>query len=172
MPVILIGATTHNPFHAINSALLSRSQIFQFKALTRDQIRTILRRALADGERGLGQYGVTADDDALDLLAEACDGDARRALNALEVGVLSSPPGADGSVHFDIALAEASIQRKAILYDRDEDEHYDTASAFISAPRLVGAKSRRQNATWGKSTRSTPMNTPSCDPPLNRVYAL
>jgi len=133
--VILIGATTHNPFHSINSPLLSRSQIFQFKPLSKEHIRTLLLRALADAERGLGRYRVQADDDALDLLAELSDGDARRALNALEVGVLSTEPGRDGSVRFDRALAAASIQRKAIVYDRDEDEHYDTASAFIKSMR-------------------------------------
>jgi putative ATPase len=133
--VILIGATTHNPFHSINSPLLSRSQIFQFKPLELEEVRTLLRRALEDAERGLGKYAVEADDAALDHLIEICDGDARRALNALEVGVLSTEPGRDGSVHFDLALAEASIQRKALVYDRDEDEHYDTASAFIKSMR-------------------------------------
>ena len=133
--VILIGATTHNPFHSINSALLSRSQIFEFRPLSTEQIRLLLRRALEDEERGLGRHPVQADDDALDHLAELCDGDARRALNALEVGVLSTQPGPDGKVHLDLALAEDSIQRKAILYDADEDEHYDTASAFIKSMR-------------------------------------
>ena len=133
--VVLIGATTHNPFHSINSPLLSRSQIFQFRPLSREDMRTLLERALADAERGLGGIAVRADDDALDHLVEMCDGDARRALNALEVGVLSTAPGPDGIVHFDLALAEASIQRKALVYDRDEDEHYDTASAFIKSMR-------------------------------------
>jgi len=133
--VILIGATTYNPFHAITSPLLSRSQIFEFKPLGRDQIRILLLRAMADAERGLGSYPVQADDDALDHLVEMCDGDARRALNALEVGVRSAAAGPDGKIHFDIPLAEASIQRKAIVYDRAEDEHYDTASAFIKSMR-------------------------------------
>ncbi len=133
--IVLIGATTHNPFHSINAPLLSRSQIFQFKPLDRQQILTLLRRALDDEERGLGERDVRADDEALEFLAETCDGDARRALNALEVGVLSAEPDSDGAVHFDLALAEDSIQRKAIVYDRDEDEHYDTASAFIKSMR-------------------------------------
>jgi putative ATPase len=133
--VILIGATTYNPFHAITSPLLSRSQIFEFKPLGREQIRGLLLRALQDRDRGLGAFPVHADDDALDHLVEMCDGDARRALNALEVGVRSTAPGADGKVHFDLRLAEASIQRKAIVYDRAEDEHYDTASAFIKSMR-------------------------------------
>ncbi len=133
--VILIGATTYNPFHAITSPLLSRSQIFQFKPLSREHIRSLLVRALADKERGLGTFPVQADDAALDHLVETCDGDARRALNALEVGVRSAQPGPDGKIHFDLPLAEASIQRKAIVYDRAEDEHYDTASAFIKSMR-------------------------------------
>ncbi len=133
--VILIGATTHNPFHSINSPLLSRSQIFQFKPLGREHLRELLLQALRDEERGLGRHPVDPDDDALDLLAEMCDGDARRALNSLEVGVLSTEPGPGGRVRFDLALAEASIQRKALVYDRDEDEHYDTASAFIKSMR-------------------------------------
>ena len=133
--VILIGATTHNPFHSINSPLLSRSQIFEFKVLTKDHIRAIIARALADKERGLGAYPVQMEEAALDFLAEICDGDARRALNALEVGVLSAAPGPDGLIHYDLALAEDSIQRKAIVYDRDEDEHYDSASAFIKSMR-------------------------------------
>jgi putative ATPase len=133
--VVLIGATTHNPFHSINSPLLSRSQIFQFKALEVEQIVTILNRALGDEERGLGDYPVEADREALEHLAEMCDGDARRALNALEVGVLSAEPGEGGRIRFDLALAEDSIQRKALVYDRDEDEHYDTASAFIKSMR-------------------------------------
>ncbi len=133
--VILIGATTHNPFHSINSPLLSRSQIFQFKPLESEHILTILRRALSDEERGLGRHDVCPDEEALQFLAEACDGDARRALNALEVGVLSALEGNESAVRFDLELAQDSIQRKAILYDRDEDEHYDTASAFIKSMR-------------------------------------
>ncbi len=133
--VILIGATTHNPFFSINSPLLSRSQIFEFKPLTEEEIKTILRRALADKERGLGAYRVDAAEDALDHLAVICDGDARRALNALEVGVLSTPPNEDGVIVFDLAAAEESIQRKALDYDRDEDGHYDAASAFIKSMR-------------------------------------
>jgi putative ATPase len=138
--VILIGATTHNPFHSINSPLLSRSQIFQFKALDRDDVRALLRRALSDAERGLGTCRVDADEEALDHLVEICDGDARRALNALEVGVLSAEPGPDGAVHFDLALAEASIQRKALLYDRDEDEHYDTMLEGGEDPRFIARR--------------------------------
>jgi len=133
--VILIGATTHNPFFAINSPLLSRSQIFQFEPLSKDDIKTIVKRAARDEERGLGKYNVVLKADALDHIAEMCDGDARRALNALEVGVLSAEPDAKGRVIFDLPTAEESIQRKALVYDRDEDEHYDSASAFIKSMR-------------------------------------
>jgi putative ATPase len=124
-----------NPFFAINSPLLSRSQIFEFKALTNEQIILLLRRAAADAERGLGKMKLELKDDALEYLANLCEGDARRALNALEVAALSTPPGPDGQVVLDRALAAESIQKKAILYDRNEDEHYDTASAFIKSLR-------------------------------------
>ncbi len=133
--VLLVAATTMNPFFAINSPLLSRSQIFEFKPLTVEQIVLILKRAAADAERGLGRLRLTLDDEALLHLATVSDGDARRALNALEVGVLSAPPGPDGSIHLDLALAAESIQKKALVYDRNDDEHYDTASAFIKSLR-------------------------------------
>ena len=130
--VILIGATTQNPFFAVNSPLLSRSQIFTFEPLTRDHIKDVLRRALADRERGLGTIPVTITDDALAFLAEASDGDARRALSALEVGVLSSEAT---PVEFTKAVAEESIQRKALDYDGTGDAHYDVTSAFIKSMR-------------------------------------
>jgi len=133
--LILIAATTLNPFFAINSPLLSRSQIFEFKPLTVDEIKLILRRAAADTERGLGKMNIELTEEALEHLAKISDGDARRALNALEVGALSNKPNADGRIVFDLDLAAESIQRKAIVYDRDEDEHYDTASAFIKSLR-------------------------------------
>lgn len=130
--VILIGATTQNPFFAINSPLLSRSQIFTFQPLTREQIVELLKRALADQERGLGNRRVNADSDALVFLAEMCDGDARRALGALEVGVLSSD---DDPVHFTLEIAQDSIQRKVLDFDPTGDTHYDIASAFIKSMR-------------------------------------
>ena len=133
--VILIAATTMNPFFAINSPLLSRSQIFEFKPLTPEQITSLLGRAAADEERGLGKLNLDLREDALAHLAAISDGDARRALNALEVGALSAKPGPDGRRVFDLPLAEESIQRKAIVYDRDDDEHFDTASAFIKSLR-------------------------------------
>jgi putative ATPase len=129
--VTLIGATTQNPFFAINAPLLSRSTIFTFEPLSRDHIKTVLRRALTDTERGLGAIAVTVDDDALDFLAEMSDGDARRALQALEVGVLSS----GAPVHFTLQVAQDSIQRKALDFDPTGDSHYDIASAFIKSMR-------------------------------------
>ncbi|HEY1601684.1 MAG TPA: replication-associated recombination protein A [Pirellulales bacterium] len=130
--VILVGATTQNPFFAINSALVSRSRVFQFEALSVDDIKQLLRRTLTDKERGLGGEDVRLADDALEFLAEVSDGDARRALSALEVGVLSSP---QRPLHFTRALAEESVQRKAITYDRQGDAHYDAASALIKSIR-------------------------------------
>lgn len=154
--VILIGATTQNPFFAVNTPLLSRSQIFRFEPLSRDDIRTIIQRALADKERGLGKRNVTITNDALAFLVEACDGDARRALTALEIGVksalapeLANPertldgeatkqPAARGlssPIIFDLTLAQDSIQQKVIEFDPTGDTHYDTASAFIKSLR-------------------------------------
>lgn len=130
--VILVGATTENPFFAINSPLVSRSRVFQFQPLSADDIKTLLRRALADKQRGLGRYEVRLHDDALDFLAETSDGDARRALSALEIGVLSSDAT---PVEFTRQLAAESVQRKAIQYDRQGDTHYDTISALIKSLR-------------------------------------
>jgi putative ATPase len=147
--VILIGATTQNPFFAINSPLLSRSQIFSFQPLTREQIKTIVQRALTEKERGLGKLAVNMRPEALDFLAEICDGDARRALSALEIGVLSAISGESGastpgetapgetaaSIDFTIEVAQESIQRKALDFDATGDTHYDLASAFIKSMR-------------------------------------
>ena len=130
--VILIGATTQNPFFAINSPLLSRSQLFTFLPLTKGQIKAILLRALKDTDRGLGAKQIIASDDALDFLAEICDGDARRALNALEVGVLSIDKEL---IEFTLEVAQDSIQRKGLDYDATGDAHYDVASAFIKSMR-------------------------------------
>jgi putative ATPase len=130
--VILLGTTTQNPFFAVNSPLLSRSQIFTFEPLTREHIRTLLLRALGDQERGLGDLPVQMSDDALDFLAEVSDGDARRALTALEVGVLST---AERPVRFTREVAQESIQRKALDYDATGDAHYDVTSAFIKSMR-------------------------------------
>lgn len=131
--IILIGATTQNPFFAINTPLLSRSQIFTFEPLTREHTKTVIQRALADKERGLGTLNVTMTDDALAFLCEVCDGDARRALTAVEIGVKSSSPGSP--ILFDLALAQDSIQRKVMDFDPTGDSHYDLASAFIKSLR-------------------------------------
>jgi putative ATPase len=130
--VILIGATTENPFFAINSPLVSRSQIFTFEPLTREHIKTILQRALADKERGLGDIAVNLHPNALEFLAEISDGDARRALTALEIGVKSSTTE---PVEFTLDVAQDSIQRKVLNYDPTGDTHYDLASAFIKSMR-------------------------------------
>lgn len=131
---IFIGATTHNPCFFVNSPLLSRSQIFQLEVLSPEAIAGLLRRALTDARAFPGQ-AVTAEDDALRHWAEMCDGDARKALNALELAVLTTPPDAAGTVSLTRSIAEESIQKKAVEYDRDEDGHYDTISAFIKSVR-------------------------------------
>jgi putative ATPase len=130
--IILIGATTQNPFFAINSPLLSRSQIFTFEPLTREHVKTLLLRALADPERGLGKTAVHLHPEALEFLAEIGDGDARRALAALEIGVLSAE---QQPVEFTLEVAQDSIQRKILDYDATGDSHYDLASAFIKSMR-------------------------------------
>jgi len=133
--VRLVGATTHNPFFYVNSPLVSRSQIFELLPLSEEDLVGLMRRALADKERGLGLHRVEISGEALRHLAITSDGDARRCLNALEIGVLTTPLGTDGIVRFDRAVAEESIQRKAVVYDADGDQHYDTASAFIKSMR-------------------------------------
>ncbi len=133
--VRLIGATTENPFFYVNSPLVSRSQVFQLEPLAPNDIEKLLRRALADTERGLGSHRTLADDDALSHLATIADGDARKALNSLELGILTTPPGADGVIHFTKSAAEESIQKKAVVYDATGDQHYDTISAFIKSVR-------------------------------------
>jgi len=132
---ILIGATTFNPFFALVSALLSRSIVCEFKPLAQDDILALLTRALTDRERGLGATAITADQEALEHLARVCDGDARRALNGLEVAALTTPKGAEGTVHLTLQDVEASIQKKAVVYDQEGDAHYDTISAFIKSMR-------------------------------------
>ena len=131
----LIGATTHNPFFYVNSPLVSRSQVFQLEAIPQDDLITLMQRAIADPERGFGQQKIAATPEALAFLAEASDGDARKCLNSLEIALLTTPPDASGTIHFDLAVAQESIQRKAVVYDADEDGHYDTISAFIKSMR-------------------------------------
>ena len=131
----LIGATTYNPFFYVNSALVSRSQVFRLEPLSVEQLEQLIDRALADKERGLGNYNVKMDQDARRHLAKLSDGDARKCLNALEIGVLTTPPDSRGVIHFTLAVAEESIQQKAVVYDRVGDAHYDTISAFIKSMR-------------------------------------
>ena len=133
--VRLIGATTMNPFFYVNSPLVSRSLVFELRPLPATALRTLMDRALADAERGLGDRTIRLDDDAAAHLAEICDGDARRCLNALELAALTTEPGADGTVHLTRAVIEESIQRKAVVYDAKDDAHYDTISAFIKSIR-------------------------------------
>ncbi|MDO5113050.1 MAG: replication-associated recombination protein A [Planctomycetia bacterium] len=130
--VTLVGATTENPFFTVNNALLSRSRLFQFHALTHENIRTILQRAMMDQERGLGKWNIEMDEKALDYLAATCDGDARRALSALEIGVLSTFAN---PVPFTLELAQESVQKRIIQHDRDGDSHYDIISALIKSIR-------------------------------------
>jgi putative ATPase len=132
--VRLIGATTHNPFFFVNSPLVSRSQIFELRPLTEEDLFVLLQKAMADVDRGLGYLKIKADEGALRHLAKLSDGDARKALNSLEIGALTTSPDSDGTIHLDLAVAEQSIQKKAIVYD-DEDAHYDTISAFIKSMR-------------------------------------
>ncbi|MBU6409914.1 MAG: replication-associated recombination protein A [Verrucomicrobia bacterium] len=132
--VKLIGATTHNPFFFVNSPLVSRSQIFELRPLAVEDLLRLLRNALADAARGLGAMKIQADEEALIHLATVSDGDARKALNALEIAALTTTPEADGAIHVTLEAAAQSIQKKAIVYD-DEDAHYDTISAFIKAMR-------------------------------------
>ena len=132
--VRLIGATTHNPFFFVNSPLVSRSQIFELRPLTEADLLALLRRALADAERGLGYLRIEVAEPALTHLARLADGDARKALGALEIAALTTEPDAAGVVRIDLPTAEQSIQKKAVVYD-DEDSHYDTISAFIKSMR-------------------------------------
>jgi len=133
--LILIGATVHNPYFSLTSALLSRSIVCELKALEMTDLLDIINNALKDKERGLGKFTVKADKKALNFLAKSCEGDARRALAALELGVLTTPAQNDGWINFTLEIAQESIQKKAVVYDRDEDGHYDTASAFIKSMR-------------------------------------
>ena len=154
----LIGATTYNPYFYVNSALVSRSLVFRLEPLTVEQLELLIDRALVDMERGLGKYNVKMDADARRHLAKLSDGDARKCLNALEVGVLTTPPIAGAAhsggnarkrvpstdataiIHFTLRVAEESIQSKAVVYDRKGDAHYDTISAFIKSMRASDAK--------------------------------
>ncbi|MDD5669652.1 MAG: replication-associated recombination protein A, partial [Candidatus Omnitrophica bacterium] len=132
---ILIGATIHNPCFAIIPPLVSRSLVFELKPLEEKEIVFILESAIGNKEKGLGNYKIKADPLALAFIATRCDGDARRALNALEVGILTTPVSSDGFIYFSLAVAGESMQKKIAVFDKDEDSHYDTASAFIKSMR-------------------------------------
>jgi putative ATPase len=133
--LILIGATTENPYFYVNSALVSRSQIFELKPLTYNNVRTIITNALNDPERGFGKLKINMTDEALAHLAKLSEGDARHALSALEIGVLSTEPDKKGTINFALKVAEESLQKKAVVYDKKGDQHYDTISAFIKSMR-------------------------------------
>ncbi len=133
--LILIAATVENPFFYVNAALLSRSQVFELKALNEEHLYCIVNRALQDAERGLGAMPLRVDEAALRHLARIADGDARKALSALEIACLTTPQGEDGTIHVTLPIAEESIQKKVVVYDRDGDQHYDTISAFIKSMR-------------------------------------
>jgi putative ATPase len=133
--VILIGATTENPYFSVNRPLVSRSRLFQFRSLEEKDLHTIARHTLEDPDRGYGALQVKIDDDALDHLVDVANGDARGVLNALELAVETTPPDDEGAIVVDMAVAEESIQRRAVLYDKDGDYHYDTISAFIKSLR-------------------------------------
>ena len=133
--VTLIGATTENPYFEVNRALVSRSRIFELRPLDEKDLEKILRRALADKERGLGNLNVVADDDAVGFLADMANGDARAALNALELGALTTSPGKDGIIRITLDVASECIQKRVLNYDREGDNHYDTVSAFIKSMR-------------------------------------
>jgi putative ATPase len=133
--IILIGATTENPYFEVIGPLVSRSRVFQLSPLSEDELRVVLKRALTDEERGYGKRKARIDEEALAHLVRIAGGDARTALNALELAVESTPPDERGVVHVDLKVAEDSIQRRALLYDKDGDAHYDTISAFIKSLR-------------------------------------
>ncbi|TCT14370.1 putative ATPase [Natranaerovirga pectinivora] len=133
--IIFIGATTENPYFEVNNALVSRSRIFQLKLLTKENIKNLLIRALEDKEKGLGSIKTTITEDALNFLSDIANGDARAALNAIELGTLTTNPDEEGTIHITLEVAEECIQKRAIQYDKDGDSHYDTISAFIKSMR-------------------------------------
>lgn len=133
--IILIGATTENPYFEVNGALISRSIIFELHALSKENIVTLLRRAVEDQERGLGSYKAKLEEDALEFLADMANGDARSALNAIELAVLTTERAEDGMIHIDLDVAQECIQKRAVRYDKTGDNHYDTISAFIKSMR-------------------------------------
>lgn len=133
--IILIGATTENPYFVVNGALLSRSIIFELKPLSKENVKTLITRAVTDVEKGLGSYHAVIDEDAKEFLADIAGGDARSALNAVELGVLTTDRSEDGLIHITLDIASECIQKRVVRYDKDGDQHYDTISAFIKSMR-------------------------------------
>ena len=133
--LLLIGATTENPYFEVNGALISRSRIFELKQLEKDDIKELLRRAVADSEKGMGMYQAVLEPEAEEFLADMANGDARAALNAVELGILTTERAEDGLIHIDLDVAQECIQKRAVRYDKGGDNHYDTISAFIKSMR-------------------------------------
>ena len=133
--VVLVGATTENPYFEVNPALISRSIVFELKPLSREDIKILLQRAVSDETKGMGSFGAVLKEDALEFLAEVCNGDARAALNALELGILTTERSGDGNIYITLPTAEECIQKRAVRYDKSGDNHYDTISAFIKSMR-------------------------------------
>lgn len=133
--LVLIGATTENPYFEVNGALISRSSIFELHPLGKEDVKTLIKRAVYDTEKGMGSYGAEIDDDALEFLADIAGGDARSALNAVELGVLTTERAPDGKIHLTLGVASECIQKRAVRYDKNGDNHYDTISAFIKSMR-------------------------------------
>ena len=133
--LVLIGATTENPYFEVNSALISRSIIFELKPLSREDIKELLHRAVYDAEKGMGSYDAVIDENAMEFLADVSGGDARHALNAIELGIMTTNRAEDGKIHFTLEVAQECIQKRAVRYDKTGDNHYDTISAFIKSMR-------------------------------------
>ncbi len=133
--IILIGATTENPYFEVNGALISRSVIFELKPLNKDDIKVLINRAVYDKDKGMGAFNAKIDEDALEFLADISNGDARNALNAIELGILTTKASQDGVIHITLEIAQECIQKRVVKYDKDGDNHYDTISAFIKSMR-------------------------------------
>ena len=133
--IILIGATTENPYFEVNGALISRSSIFELRPLEKEDIKTLIKRAVYDKEKGMGSYGAKIDEDAMEFLADVSGGDARNALYAVDLGILTTKRGEDGKIHLTLEVASECIQKRVVRYDKTGDNHYDTISAFIKSMR-------------------------------------
>ena len=133
--IILIGATTENPYFEVNGALISRSIIFELKPIEKEDIKTLLKRAVYDTEKGMGSFDAVIEEDALEFLADLSGGDARHALNAIELGVMTTDRSEDGKIHITVEVVQECIQKRRVLYDKNGDNHYDTVSAFIKSMR-------------------------------------